>query len=139
MSTTVPTPVCPTCQEHLQSVYYVPAYALNADALNCTRFGDWYCRNTGGANPVAHRRGASMLSYYWNHELPDAAPTPPVVAPISAAALRAQLLSHGCCMEDYGALGEDEVIVVGRQEYVRLLDAYAAAVRREAMGSSVPF
>lgn len=38
------------------------------------------------------------------------------------------LLSHGCCMEDYGFIGDEAVIYNGRDRYAQLLDAYRAAV-----------
>lgn len=42
--------------------------------------------------------------------------------------MRNLLLSHGCCMEDYGVLGVNELIENGRAEYARLLDAYRTAI-----------
>ena len=45
---------------------------------------------------------------------------------------RAQIISHACCMEDYGAMGIPEVIERGRAELDALLDAYAAALRASA-------
>ncbi len=47
-----------------------------------------------------------------------------------------QLGAHGCCMEDYGQLGDLDVIERGRMEYDRLLDAYARAVARATLAAA---
>lgn len=45
--------------------------------------------------------------------------------------LKNQIRSQVCCIEDYGAMGVDEVTMNGRAEMDRLVDALIAAVRAE--------
>lgn len=56
----------------------------------------------------------------------------------TVAALLGSIRAHGCCMEDYGELGQPDVIAEGRRELDRLLAQLVDAAKAEALAGVVP-